>query len=255
VRAINGNLLCIDTRDTSLGHAIRHTGCWEPHVEALCRRLINANSIVIDVGANIGYHTAVLARVAKSVLAVEANPVTAALLRGTIALNGFRNVSVIEHAAMDRPQAVEIFAPDDSLGAGAVARSSWYDDPNLTHWRRYPVEAVTLDSVSSDVLAVDLIRMDIEGCELAALHGARELLSRSPATNIIMEWGAYNAPAYGDIPEGLDYLAGLGFTHFARIEPDGSLTQKSAAEMINRLGLGPHEICDVVISRSPLDTA
>jgi FkbM family methyltransferase len=250
VRATNGNLILIDTRDTSLGHEIRHTGCWEPHVEAVCLRLISASSVAIDVGANIGYHTAVLARVAKSVLAVEANPVTATLLRGTIALNGFRNVSVIEHAAMDQPQAVEIFAPDEYLGAGAVARANWYDDPNLTHWRRYPVEAVTLDSVSGDVLAVDLIRMDIEGCELAALRGARELLSRSPAARIIMEWGLINAPAYGNIAEGLDYLAGLGFTHFAKIEPDGSLTRKSRAEMIDRLGIGRYDICDVVISRS-----
>lgn len=251
VRAANGNLICIDTRDMSLGHAIRRAGCWEPHVEAVCRRLIRAGSIALDVGANIGYHTAVLARAAKSVLAVEANPVTAALLRGTIALNGFRNVSIIEHAAMDQAQAVEIFAPDDDLGAGAVARSSWYDNPNLTHWRRYPVQAVTLDSISGNVLAVDLIRMDIEGCELAALRGARELLSRSPAASIIMEWGAYHAPAYGDVAEGLDYLAGLGFTHFARIEPDGSLAPKSKAEMIDRLGMSRDELCDVLISRSP----
>lgn len=254
VRATNGNLICIDTRDTSLGHSIRCTGCWEPHVEAVCRRLISTGSIAIDVGANIGYHTAVLARLAKSVLAVEANPVTAALLRGTVALNGFRNVSVIEQAAMDRPQVVEIFAPDEYLGAGAVARPNWYDDPNLTHWRRYPVEAVTLDSVSCDVMAVDLIRMDIEGCELAALRGACELLSRSPAARIIMEWGAYHMPAYGDIGEGLDYLDSLGFAHFAKIEPDGSLTRKNRAEMIDRLGMGSHDVCDVVISRSPSDT-
>ena len=32
VRATNGNLICIDTRDTSLGQVIRFTGGWEPHV-------------------------------------------------------------------------------------------------------------------------------------------------------------------------------------------------------------------------------
>lgn len=255
VRATNGNLMCTDTRDTSLGQAIRDTGCWEPHVEALCRRLVSADSIAIDVGANIGYHTAVLASVAKSVIAVEANPVTADLLRGTVALNGFHNVSVIEHAAMDQPQAVEIFAPDEYLAAGAVARPNWYDQPNFALWRRYPVEAVTLDSVSNDVIAVDLIRMDIEGCELAVLRGARELLSRSPNARIIMEWGAYHMPDYGDIAEGLNYLAGLGFTHFARIEPDGSLTRWNQAEMISRSGKGSHDVCDVVVSRSPLAAA
>jgi len=251
VRATNGNLICIDTRDTSLGQAIRHAGSWEPHVESFCRRLSNPNSIAIDVGANIGYHTAVLARLAKSVLSIEANPVTATLLRGTVALNRFRNVSIIEHAVMDQPQAVEIFAQEEYLGSAAVARPSWYDDPNLRHWRRYSVRAETLDSVGRDLLSVDLIRMDIEGCELAALRGAPELLSRSPGARIIMEWGAYNMPAYGDIGEGLD-LSSLGFAHFARIEPDGRLVRKNRAEMIDRLGIGPHEVCDVVISRSPV---
>ena len=74
VRATNGNLICIDTRDTSLGQAIRYAGSWEPHVESLCRRLSNPNSIAIDVGANIGYHTAVLARLAKSVLSISQTP-------------------------------------------------------------------------------------------------------------------------------------------------------------------------------------
>ena len=242
VRATNGNLICIDTRDTSLGHSIRCTGCWEPHVEAVCRRLISTGSIAIDVGANIGYHTAVLARLAKSVLAVEANPVTAALLRGTVALNGFRNVSVIEQAAMDRPQVVEIFAPDEYLGAGAVALPNWYDDPNLTHWRRYPVEAVTLDSVSCDVMAVDLIRMDIEAASWQHYVAHVSYCRARRPREIIMEWGAYHMPAYGDIGEGLDYLDSLGFAHFAKIEPDGSLTRKNRAEMIDRLGMGSHDV-------------
>jgi FkbM family methyltransferase len=172
-------------------------------------------------------------------------------LRGTVTLNGFRNVTIIEHAVMDQPQAVEIFAQEEYLGSAAVARPSWYDDPNLRHWRRYSVRAETLDSVGRDLLSVDLIRMDIEGCELAALRGAPELLSRSPGARIIMEWGAYNMPAYGDIGEGLD-LSSLGFAHFARIEPDGRLVRKNRAEMIDRLGIGPHEVCDVVISRSPV---
>ena len=252
VRATNGNLICMDARDTSLGQVIRRTGCWESHVEALCRRLVRPDSIAIDVGANIGYHTAVLARLAKHVLSVEANPVTADLLRCTVALNRFRNVSVIECAAMDRAQAVDIFVPEEYLGAGAVARPSWYDDPNLKHWQRYPVQAETLDSVSRELASVDLIRMDIEGCELAALRGARELLSRSPGARIVMEWGAYNMPAYGDVLEGLDYLADLGFTHFSKIEADGSLVRKNKAEMIDRLGMGRHDVCDVAISRSPL---
>jgi FkbM family methyltransferase len=152
-----------DTRDWSVGNTVWHTGCYEPHVEMICRRLLHADSVAINVGANIGYHTFVLAGIARTVLAVEANPVTSSLLRCSLALNGFHSVSVIGHAVMDRPQAVEIFCPDEFLGAGAVTRPSWNDDRNLDHWHRCPVEAVTLDSVISDIAAVDVIRMDIEG--------------------------------------------------------------------------------------------
>lgn len=251
VRATNGNYICIDTRDASVGHPIRDSGCWEPHVETICRRLVNPGSVAIDVGANIGYHTAVLARVAQFVLAVEANPVTTNLLRVTIALNGFRNVRIVEHAVMDRPQAIELFAPDEHLGAGAVGRPEWYENASLSHWRRHPVDALTLDSVTEDVRTVDLIRMDIEGCELPALRGAHALLSRSPHVRIVLEWGAYNAPLYGDIAEGLEYLGDLGFAHFAKIEADGSLTPKSKDEMLNRLGMHSHDVCDVAVARSP----
>jgi FkbM family methyltransferase len=248
VRARNGNLICIDTRDDSVSGQIRRSGEWEGHIEAFYRRLLTNDSVVIDVGSNVGYHVAAFAGIAHSVVAIEANPWAASLLRCTIALNDFRNVSVIEKAVMDHPQSIEIFASPANLGGGAVARASWYEDPNLAAHERHRVEAVTLDTLAADMPSVDLIHMDIEGCELAALRGAQSLLSRSLKVTLIMEWGAYWAPAYGDLTEGLDYLIGLGF-HFSKLEPDATLTRQSKEQMLERA------FCDVVASRSQITGA
>jgi FkbM family methyltransferase len=250
VRANNGNLICIDTRDEPVCGTIRRSGCWETHLESVYRRLLKPNSVVVEVGSNVGYHTAAFARIARSVIAVEANPFTAAILRSTLALNHFRNVSVNECAIMDRPQMVELFTAETNLGAGSIGRPGWHDDPALADWRRYPVSAVTLDSITSDLPAVDLIHLDIEGCELPALMGAASLLSRSPDATIIMEWGAYWAPDYGDLAVGLDYLESLGFGYFWRIDPsDATLTSKNKQQMLER------EFCDVLITRSPSSPA
>jgi FkbM family methyltransferase len=244
VRAHNGSLICIDTRDAPVCANIRRLGSWERHIESIYRRLLRSDSIVVDVGSNVGYHAAAFASIARSVIAIEANPWTASLLRCTIALNHLRNVTLIERAIMDRPQSVEIFAADTELGGGAVARPSWYDDPTWSNHRRYRVDAVTLDSVTKGVTAVDLIHLDIEGCELPALLGATELLDRSPNVAIIMEWGAEWAPAYGDVEIGLDALTQRGFK-FWRIESDAGLTPQTREQMLER-----QFMCDILASRA-----
>ena len=244
VRMRNGGLVCIDTRDRSLAAPVRHSGEWEPEVARVLLRFLRPGGTVVEVGSNIGCHTVTMALAIGrrgSVLAIEANPDVAELLQCTLAINSLRQVRLINAAVMDRPGETTIFATETDLGGGAVGLPGWESDPGLSRHQRHTVQAVTLDSVTADLACVDLIRMDVEGCELAVLAGAQRLLSRSPRVKIVCEWGAHHAPSYFAIEEGLDALIERGF-RFWRIEPDGALTPQSRTQMLER------RFCEVVIA-------
>jgi FkbM family methyltransferase len=244
VRMRNGGLVFIDTRDQSLATPIRSSGEWEPEVARVLLRFLRPGGTVVEVGSNIGCHTLIIARAvgaSGSVLAIEANPDVAELLQCTLAINSLRQVRLVNAAVMDRPCEVTIYANAADLGAGAVGLPGWESDPGLSRHKRHTVQAVTLDSLTEDLAGVDLIRMDVEGCELVVLAGAEQLLSRSPRIKIVCEWGAYHAPSYFGIAEGLDALIARGF-RFWRIEPDGALPPQTRTQMLER------QFCDVVIA-------
>jgi len=248
VRMRSGDLVFYDPHDKSLGIPVEQSGEWEPDVTLVLKRLLQPGARVIDVGSNIGCHVVTMARAigdGGSLLAIEAHPDVADLLRCTVAANHLRHVRIIQAAVLDRSGEVELFARDDDLGGGAVGLPGWQDDPWLREHRRHRVKAATLDDLAADIDRADLIHMDVEGCELAILAGAQQLLSRSPEVKIVCEWGAYHAPSYFDIEAGLDRLIAGDFS-FWRIAPDGSLLPQTREQMLAR------EFCDVVMARQEL---
>ncbi len=75
-----------------------HDRTYEPHVSAIIARLCKPGMTALDIGANIGYHTMLLAHhVGRGgrVLAFEANSENARLILATVRTNGATNVEVL----------------------------------------------------------------------------------------------------------------------------------------------------------------
>jgi len=245
VRTNASDLIFIDTRDESVGAPIRRDGEWEAHITQTMKRLLQPGGAVVEVGSNIGCHVVTMARSVGrtgSVLAIEANPDVADLLRCTVAINRLRNVRIVEQAVLDTPRDVELWASPSNLGGGAVAIAGWESNPSVTGWHHHSTKATTLDALTEALPSVDLIHIDAEGCELAILVGAEQLLARSPQVKIIAEWGAYHAPSYFDIDKGLEFLVGCGFS-FWRIAIDATLLPQTKEQMLER------DFCDVLMAR------
>src|SRR5262249_20282344 len=97
-------------------HAI--LGLWDSQIFALLARvlvksgLLPKDSVVADVGGNIGYYTLWLSTVAVSsgrVYAFEPSPDPLHLLKDNLRLNGIRNVKVIPEACGDHVGTTEFF--------------------------------------------------------------------------------------------------------------------------------------------------
>ena len=152
------------------------SGSNEPHFEEIIERLINENSVVLDVGSNIGTHSILLSKKAKSgqVYAFEPQSLVFSILQNNLLLNNCTNVTPYRFAVSDVNNSVismEAFSfSGERINNGATrvdSKSRGYGDLVLTR---------NLDSFK--FRAVDFIKMDIQGSEVNALFGAEELIAR-----------------------------------------------------------------------------
>jgi FkbM family methyltransferase len=161
-------------------------GCWlgtfERRTQAAFQKLVKKDGVVFDIGANVGFFTLLASYLVGplgKVVAFEPVPRNVGMLRRHLEMNGIENVEV-------RPVAV--------TGITGVARMrTWHSN---MEWKLAPegdieVETVALDDIwSAGALPrPDLIKMDIEGAEAAALAGAARLLAEARPVLVLSAHG------------------------------------------------------------------
>ena len=242
-----GNIIYLAPRDNDLTPWIALYGKWEPQVENTIVVSLRPGDTVIDIGANVGYHTLAMANAVGSggqVHAFEANPDVMRLLRATMALNNFGWVRLYDKAALDRPGTFMLACDPDHYGSGHVITDRPSSDYGAGYSTRVDVAAVTLDAELAHLAgAVDLIHMDIEGSEPLALRGGQALIERSPNLKIITEWSVGMMGARADVGGYVAWLVEQGFG-FWLIEPGGGLTKIDPSAALTL----PH--CDLLLSRN-----
>ena len=143
------------------------------HVLDSTFRELLGNGVLLDIGAHSGHWTVRMAQQASKVIAVEANPDTADLLRKNVALNGFTNVTVLPVAAWDRPVLLRFEDPKGERVRSGTLRTveAGPDDPGA-------VMGVPLDFLLDGEPEITLVKMDVEGADLHVLRGLRLTLER-----------------------------------------------------------------------------
>lgn len=161
---------------------------WEADLSDLFHRLCTPETVLVDVGANFGYFTVLGAnlignRSTGQVFSFEPNPKLAALARRNLEINwSMAPIFFQETAVADFSGSVTLHIPE---GHGANASLSAPDEFDC---EERVVPAVRLDDVLPAGLAIDLLKVDVEGHEAGVLRGAREVIARSPNLHLVMEW-------------------------------------------------------------------
>jgi len=186
-------------------------GLYERDVTRLFKGTVNEGMTVVDLGASVGYYTLLASHLVGAsgrVYAFEPDAKTYAYLLRNIKANSIGNVVAVAKAVSDKTGTANLISDPGSDERNWLSTSP-ADSP------AHVVQTVRVDDffAAEGWPSIDLIKMDIEGSEKAALEGMRELSRRNPGMQLIMEWDVTYMRRVGSTVEGLAaLLRELGFT-------------------------------------------
>lgn len=163
---------------------------YEPGTIDLFYRLAARASVVLDVGAYVGFFTMVAALANRSARIYAFEPMEAIHQRllENMRLNGLQNVECLNTAVSDSNGQARFFFSGAALREGLPTSSSLSEHfmaeaPELTG---VDVPLVTVDSFSEEraISRIDLVKIDTETTEPNVLRGMRRVIARDRPTLI-----------------------------------------------------------------------
>ena len=145
-------------------------GSYEIHKRRAFEQEVKPAQVVYDIGANVGFYSILAAHLAGAkgmVYAVEPLRRNVEFVRRHAEINQMKNIEVFEAAVSD--QSGEAFF---DLGVSIATG-------HLSETGSVKVPMIRLDDLvlTGDILPADIIKMDVEGAEHAALVGAEQLIA------------------------------------------------------------------------------
>ena len=170
-----GFFLELDRTDPVASGAIA-LGVYERYESELFRSKAKTDMTIIDIGANLGYYTAIASRLTGDnglVIAFEPEPNFFKLLSRNISRNNMKNAICFEIAVAEKNGLTNLYLSNENKGHNSIIRSEELKTSTQ-------VKTTTLDDFLfyQKITKVDIIKMDIEGAEILALEGMKNTLMK-----------------------------------------------------------------------------
>lgn len=138
----------------------------EPEQLDIAKKLVPADGVCFDIGANVGLYTLLFAARCRQTFAFEPLPRNIRYLSKTLHVNKVNNVTIVPCAVSDS-KGLSLFHEGVNCAMG-----------KLSNIGKQPVATISCDEFVDIVgLMPDLIKIDVEGAELSVLNGSKNLLS------------------------------------------------------------------------------
>ena len=203
--SVYGNIRFL-SGDKFIGRWVKQRRIWEQSLVSQFQKYVKPDSLVVDVGANIGLHSILFSKWCR-VVSFEPQPVLFDILETNIRNNQLENRVTPLQFAISAKIGTELFgipesynAWDNPGGLGIVDAS--FSQPGL---KTIVVQTRTIDSFN--YTNVSVIKVDVEGHEREVLEGARDTISRESPTLIVEILGGCNRHThYNQIQSFIDWV-------------------------------------------------
>lgn len=146
-------------------------GKYEKYETALLLSQIDRDSVVADVGANVGYYTLLMAQRAKRVYAIEPDKEIFGILKKNVEENNLKNVVLVGAAAGAKKERIKYYKNEENYGDGRVFESK---NGKFVGF----INCLRLDDILINEQKICLIKIDVQGWEPAVAKGAKKIIDR-----------------------------------------------------------------------------
>ncbi len=208
-RTAHGRLHC--SLADYVGRSAYYLGDLDPKVSWIIKRVVNPGDVALDIGANIGLVTLLLARCVGTsgcVHAFEPNPAVASMLQDSIDDNQLAQVTLHRCGLGGESGRFSLSVPKDNAGAASFVRA-------MSGSVTVEVPVRTLDSIVTGhhLERIDFIKMDVEGAEANVLRGGLDMLASIRPRSILFE---INEPGVDhEDSEVIELLREVGYRFFS----------------------------------------
>jgi FkbM family methyltransferase len=181
-------------------------GRYEPYLTDYFRRNIGPTDHCLDVGANFGYYTCLMARCADrgKTIGIEPDRGVFELLRDNIHINSLElSGSALQVAASDVVGQLRLYRRITRSGNTSIIPAT----PDYVEYMGEPAaEAFDVSCIPIDDLLsrfdkrIDFIKIDVEGAEPFVLRGAQGAIEANPQIKVVIEWSPGQIKAAGNDP-------------------------------------------------------
>lgn len=230
---IKDKKMYVNSSDIGVASPLIKSGIYEEYETEMFENLIKSSTMLIDIGANIGYYTLTAANKMNRGVIYSFEPVPANydLLNKNINVNHYDNVKTFQKAVSDSNGKIRIFLDGTNLGNHSLTRNNVVDKSNYVE-----VETITLDSFFNDLNLFNkdiFVKIDTQGAEGLVVSGAQDLLKNNNV-KILMEFWPKGLRNMGTDPlELLDKLQDYGFKIKLLNDKSKSLQNWNKKDIIN----------------------
>ncbi|WP_170216977.1 FkbM family methyltransferase [Polynucleobacter duraquae] len=148
---------------------------YESETSWIIKRFLHTpDSVAVDIGANIGSFTLMLAEVASKVHSVEPHPDFRKRLDRNIRLNNLKNVEVHPLAISSAEGARILYSPPQHM----MNKSASLTDSNPALEEKIEVQAITLEKFLAGFNRLDFLKIDADGSDADIILSGLIELSR-----------------------------------------------------------------------------
>lgn len=202
-------LMVFNRKDSYVGKCLDNYGEFLENQIELLKNFIKEDSVIYDIGANIGSLTLALARLVPkgSVFAFEPERHSFYSLCGNVAINNLQNIYCYPYAI--GKSSGTIFVPE--LDHEQMSDHGWIDLTEKYNCNGYNAVITTIDSIKSK--CCNILKINCCGMEIDALQGGLETINANKPYIILNNNPKNNSNALIEMVKSLNYK-----TYFVRKE-------------------------------------
>ena len=215
---------------------------YEPIETELFKKEIKDGDIVVDIGANIGYFTLLMAKLVGingKIISFEPEPSNFTLLNKNVIINNYQNVTLEKKGISDYNGRCKFFLSTDAPGMHSLHKID-------SKGEEINIDVIKLDEYFNTTGLIDkisLIKIDVEGAELQVLNGMKTIL-KNKKLKLLIEFIPKHLEKHGTNPDDiLKILEKNNFKIYHINEKTKKLELKNTKNILTDSELGRNIYC------------